>query len=88
MTADAFRSAPMKDGIRYDSRGEPINSEAERYRAILDDTARWLEHWGPGDTPEKVAATIRHWLDDPADFDQYAGMAVALRALAAEEPQP
>jgi hypothetical protein len=32
---DKFRTAPMKDGIRYDSRGEPIKGDADRERAIL-----------------------------------------------------
>jgi hypothetical protein len=65
------------------SEHKAIATDVERYRAILDDTARWLEHWGEGDTPARVAETLRHWLDDPQDFDRFRGMAESYRELGA-----
>lgn len=71
--ADAFRTAPMRDGIRYDSRGEPLPAEGmtEAEADELADDLAAGDHFAGMPEVGRIAA----------DFDQYMGRPGSGRVL-------
>jgi hypothetical protein len=85
--ADAFRTAPMKDGIRYDSRGEPLQPAADGEprtsagRALLD-YLRDHHHSASFQTPGKASPAYQTSYNP-----SYQRVADALPAIEAEAAQ-